>query len=174
MKALTLRLFIFVAGFLVLALLVSLIVSLNRGVNDFYFTNPIIITITRSIGIVSVIGCFVLFFLIKKASGELSQSDIKRRQAEGELAAMREITESAKLTKRNFLSNISHEMRTPLNGILGFADILSNTQLSKKEQEEYLEHIKTSGSILLKLISDMLEFNKIETGKIEIKNESFH
>ena len=173
MKGLTLRPFIFVAGFLLFALLVSLLVALNRSINNFYFTNPITITIARSIGIISVIGCFILIFLMKKSSRELSQSDIKRRQAEGELAAMREITESAKLTKRNFLSNISHEMRTPLNGILGFADILSNTQLSKKEQEEYLEHIKTSGNILLKLISDMLEFNKIETGKIEIKNESF-
>ena len=178
MKGLVLRPFIYVAVFFVLALLMSLFVfyvaSFNIGINDFYFANPTIITITRSIGILSVIGCFILFILVKKLSKKLSELDAKRFQSESELIILRETAESAKLTKKNFLSNISHEMRTPLNGILGFADILSNAQLSKKEQDEYLQYIKSSGSILLKLISDMLEFNKIDSGKIEIKHETFH
>lgn len=114
-----------------------------------------------------------MFFIIRKKTKGIEDAGLKWKQAQSELLILGETAESARLSKRNFLSNISHEMRTPLNGILGFSDILSNEHLSKNEVKEYLQHIKNSGNILLKLISDMLEFNKIETGKIEIKNESF-
>jgi signal transduction histidine kinase/ActR/RegA family two-component response regulator len=121
-----------------------------------------------------VVACFILLILLRKKDKALEVIQAKKQEAENELVQLREKAESAKLSKKNFLSNISHEMRTPLNGILGFADILLKSPISKTEQEEYLQHIKTSGNILLRLISDMLEFNKIETGKIEIKNEAFH
>jgi signal transduction histidine kinase/ActR/RegA family two-component response regulator len=129
--------------------------------------------ITRSISIAALTGCFVLFVILKKKKKEIQEVHHKKQQAESELLTLREKAEAAKQSKRNFLANISHEMRTPLNGILGFSDILLTTPLSTKEQNEYLQHIKTSGNILLKLISDMLEFNKMETGKIEIRHEAF-
>ena len=113
------------------------------------------------------------FAIINKKSRVLQEVNEKRKQAESELIILREKAESAKSSKRNFLSNISHEMRTPLNGILGFSDLVLNTELTKKEQAEYLQHIKTSGNILLRLITDILEFNKIETGNVEIKAETF-
>ena len=58
----------------------------------------------------------------RKKNNTIKDLDLKRQRAESELLILREAAESAKLSKRNFLSNISHEMRTPLNGILGFAE----------------------------------------------------
>jgi signal transduction histidine kinase/ActR/RegA family two-component response regulator len=138
-----------------------------------FSSTEISIVITRLIGIAALIACFFLFVGLRKKNKEIQETYQKKQQAETELLGLREKAETANQSKRNFLANISHEMRTPLNGILGFSDILLNTSLPKKEQDEYLQHIKTSGNILLKLISDILEFNKMETGKIEIKHETF-
>jgi signal transduction histidine kinase/CheY-like chemotaxis protein len=175
MKGLSLRPPIYFAALFVLAItiwlsagIITIISSDNIPSADF-----ILMVLTRVLSIIAILVSFVLFLMVEKKSKILQETEIKQKQAEGELMLLREKAESARLSKKNFLSNISHEMRTPLNGILGFADILSTTQLSKNVQEEYIQHIKTSGNILLKLITDMLEFNKIETDKIEIKNETF-
>jgi len=175
MKGLTLKPIILI-GALILAVIV-LAVQVLRGIvtTDSFsiLSTDISITIIRFIGITALVCCFFLIITLKKKNKEIAISYQKKQRAEDELITLREKAEAAKQSKRNFLANISHEMRTPLNGILGFSDILLNTPLSKKEQNEYLQHIKTSGNILLKLISDMLEFNKMETGKIEIKHETF-
>lgn len=64
--------------------------------------------------------------------------------------------------------------RTPLNGILGFTEILSNSSLSRDQQQEYLGHIRVAGELLSKLIGDILDLNKIEEGKLNLEYESFH
>lgn len=175
MKGLTLRpplyLVVFVSFCIIIAAFWSIGIASNN-VTALFATNPFAV-ITRLVGVIAIVACLSLMLKIRKQTDALAESKIKRQNAEAELVVLREKAESAKLSKRNFLSNISHEMRTPLNGILGFADILSEKELTKSEHEEYVQHIKTSGNILLKLISDILEFNKIETGKIEIKNEAF-
>ena len=79
----------------------------------------------------------------------------------------------ASQAKSDFLSNMSHEFRTPLNAIMGFSQILeinSNSSLTKKELD-YVQHIYTAGEHLSALISNILEFSKMEAGKIEAKIE---
>ena len=177
MKGFTIRFSIYLTSLILLAVIIA--VFLSKGItvstflNEFYTPDLTTIIITRGIGVLSIITCFALVVIINKKNRLLHQVRIKKQQAESELIILTEKAESAKSSKSNFLSNISHEMRTPLNGILGFSDILLKTELSKEEQVEYLQHIKTSGNILLRLITDILEFNKIETGNIEIKNEAF-
>ena len=74
--------------------------------------------------------------------------------------------------KSDFLSNMSHELRTPLNGVIGMSQIALDNETNKK-QRSYLEKINTSGSILLKIINDLLDYSKIEAGKLEIENIEF-
>ncbi len=74
--------------------------------------------------------------------------------------------------KSEFLANMSHELRTPLNGIIGMLDVLKTSDLSFAQQEQF-NIIYRSGEFLLSLISEILEFSKIESGKLEIESKEF-
>ena len=73
--------------------------------------------------------------------------------------------EEANKAKSIFLANMSHEMRTPLNGVIGASDLILSTPLNA-EQKDLVKTLKNSGHILLKLIEDVLDFSKIESGKL--------
>lgn len=78
--------------------------------------------------------------------------------------------EKASDAKSEFLSNMSHDLRTPLNGILGFADIGARA-VEKEQKQEAFEKIMLSGSLLLDLVNDTLELSRIESGKITLEPE---
>lgn len=80
--------------------------------------------------------------------------------------------EAASEAKSRFLATVSHEFRTPLNGILGMADLLSDTG-PDAEQATYIEALRTSGEALLALVDDILDFAKVEAGKLELVEEPF-
>lgn len=100
------------------------------------------------------------------------QDVTSEREKEAAIHETAQKAEAANLAKSRFLSNISHEVRTPLHGILGFAHLLKKTPLDPT-QEKYISLMEYSGDMLLALIDDMLEVTRIEQGKIEIKNEAF-
>jgi PAS domain S-box-containing protein len=85
-----------------------------------------------------------------------------------ELKKSHEAAVTANKAKSAFLARISHEFRTPLNAIIGFTDVLS-TSISDTVQKDYLSSIKKSGQNLLGLITDILDYSKIESGKIVLK-----
>ena len=80
--------------------------------------------------------------------------------------------DQANKSKSEFLANMSHEIRTPLNGLLGIIDLLESTRLDQV-QLQYLEIIKNSGSSLLSIIRDILDYSKIEAGKVDIHGLTF-
>jgi len=75
--------------------------------------------------------------------------------------------------KSQFLANMSHEIRTPLNGIIGIVDILRQEDISD-EMKQHLSTVAHSGDLLLSIINDILEFSKIEAGKLQLEHRSFH
>ncbi|MBU2429778.1 MAG: response regulator, partial [Proteobacteria bacterium] len=107
----------------------------------------------------------------------LSANAIKDDQGQygGMVVTLQDITElvisrqkalDADHAKRDFLSNISHEIRTPMNGLFGMLDLLENTPLND-EQKEFMAILKGSAKALMSVISDLLDFSRIESGEIE-------
>lgn len=94
-------------------------------------------------------------------------------QATEEAQAAKEAAEKASRSKSGFLANMSHEIRTPLNGILGFTDLLIKNDPHEKDKK-HLELIRSSGDTLLNLLSDILDLNKIEQGKLSIEKIRFN
>jgi PAS domain S-box-containing protein len=96
-----------------------------------------------------------------------------RKKNEDDLLAAKEAAEAASEAKSEFLANVSHEFRTPMNGILGMTDLVLDTEVTS-EQREYLEMVKTSADSLLGLLNDILDFSKVDAGKMELTQTDFH
>jgi signal transduction histidine kinase/integral membrane sensor domain MASE1 len=137
----------------------------------------------ESIGYALPFGSEVRWFLGRvspiQPSGEAAKTvcmtarDITARKAnEDELRRAKESAEAASQAKSEFLANISHEFRTPMNGILGMTELILDTDINS-EQREYLEMVKSSADSLLRLLSDILDFSKVEAGKVELLDHEF-
>jgi len=96
----------------------------------------------------------------------------EHKNKERELDEAREKAEAANAAKSLFLSSMSHEIRTPLNGIMGFTNLLMNTGLNDA-QTQYVKLIQSSGSTLTKLLSDILDLNRIEQDRVSIETIPF-
>lgn len=110
------------------------------------------------------------------AKGDLAEIVIsflditERKLMEIEIIEGRKQAESANKAKTDFLANMSHEIRTPLNGIIGFTHLLMKSNL-EKNQSEYMSTINESAASLLEIVNDVLDFSKIESGKLELNLE---
>ena len=110
---------------------------------------------------------------IQAAQAELHRSAEHLRNSNCQLdKALQEAQEAARV-KASFLATVSHELRTPMNGVIGMTDLLLDTEPSE-EQRSYIETIRQCGEALLNLINDILEYGKIEAGKLELECIDFN
>ena len=162
------------------------------AVNTQKLVNIVMVIIIVIAMMFSVITVFVGWFLLrqkqqqelqaeKEANLRLEQYNIHLTQVNDELRQAQDIAaealqsaERASKAKTDFLSNMSHDIRTPMNAIIGFTS-LAATHVDNKEQVlDYLKKISTSSQHLLSLINDVLDMSRIESGKVKIEEKAVH
>ena len=142
---------------------------------DFVKDNMLAFFATAGFFVLSIIAV-ILVFLRKarkaEAAAKLAANDTQKLNDKLEIALKK--AEDASLAKTRFLNNMSHDIRTPMNVILGYAQLMEDELKGKdmSETSEHLEKLKQSGNLLLSIINNVLDMAKIESGKMEI-NENY-
>jgi signal transduction histidine kinase/ActR/RegA family two-component response regulator len=124
-----------------------------------------------AVAMLSVLAGFLVFRLSRTASrarrrDRIIQARLADAKKQAEVQAQR--AEEASKAKSDFLAMMSHEIRTPMNGVLGFANLLLETPLNA-EQREFAETVQRSGDALLTIINDVLDYSKIEAGRMTVE-----
>ncbi len=109
---------------------------------------------------------------VARRTGQLRSELRERKKILKELEASQQRAEAANMAKSEFLANMSHEIRTPLNGIQGMFQLLQTTDMSS-EQREYVTTGLGSSHRLTRLLGDILDLSKVESGKMELQEETF-
>ena len=127
---------------------------------------------TILVSFVLIITVLVIFLLFRNHSQHrLMEIDVKHRE---QLQEALDLAKQANNSKTNFLNNMSHDIRTPMNAIIGFTTLASKHIDDKEKVREYLEKIMQSSSHLLSLINDVLDMSRIESGKMNIDEKEYN
>ena len=139
--------------------------------SDFVKDNLAVVFVTAGFLAISIIGMILL--LLRKArkaeaAAKLAANDTQKLNDKLEAALKK--AEDASLAKTRFLNNMSHDIRTPMNAILGYAQLMEDELKGKElpETSEHLEKLQQSGKLLLSIINDVLDMARIESGRMEI------
>jgi signal transduction histidine kinase len=158
---------------------ISVAVPISEKANAQYLTSFYLLAAYFLIWLAGSGGGFVAFRRLKAETldrmltgQQLHETVVKLEEKTQALDLALEQADAANHIKSNFLAMMSHEMRTPMTSIIGFSDVLRNSELSA-EQQEYLQHVYEAAQNLSNIINTLLEFSKLDRGSIELRREQF-
>ena len=132
------------------------------------------IFIVVAVMLVAFFLCCLLYYLNQRQQNKIRKEREKEREIHNrQLAEALQTAQAASNSKTMFLSNMSHDIRTPMNAVLGFATLLQKDAENPEKVREYTKKIESSGQHLLGLINDILDVSKIESGKVVLAIEEF-
>jgi len=111
--------------------------------------------------------CFLHVFVVEDERDEMHRQELLARNYEAQLEAERAATQAKSL----FFSSVSHDIRTPLNAIIGFSELLEKGVANEEERAHCISSIRSSGNVLMRLVDDVLDLSKLEIRKLEIVEE---
>lgn len=148
--------------------------STSKDFLSFIYDNPLYGLLAALLIFLLIFVCFVLFFrmraqkILKERIDEVSQQYEEQKK---ELSDALVLADQANRAKTTFLNNMSHDIRTPMNAIIGFTTLATTHLEDKSRIKDYLEKISQSSSHLLSLINDVLDMSRIESGNVNIENK---
>jgi signal transduction histidine kinase/CheY-like chemotaxis protein len=142
----------------------------SRAASWWSVTHTLYVFLSAVVAILLVIAWAVILRVVILKRRVNEQIAVIRRQL-AEADRLKEKAEAASRAKSDFLANMSHEIRTPLNGIIGMTELAMSS--SGMEQHEYHTLIKSSGEALLVILNDILDYSKIEAGKVTLESVDF-
>ncbi len=132
------------------------------------------ILIVVAVMLIAFFICCLLYYLNQRQQNKAAKEREKEREIHNRrLAEALQAAQAANTSKTMFLSNMSHDIRTPMNAVLGFTTLLAMDADNPAKVREYTDKIKASGQHLLGLINDILDMSKIESGKVVLNVEPF-
>ena len=132
------------------------------------------ILIVVAVMLAAFFGCCILYFLFERQQDKIRKDrEAEREIYNSQLKDALQTAQAANNSKTTFLSNMSHDIRTPMNAILGFATLLAKDAEHPEKVREYTKKITASGQHLLGLINDVLDISKIESGKTVLTTSEF-
>ncbi|MFZ2755879.1 MAG: transporter substrate-binding domain-containing protein [Atopobiaceae bacterium] len=134
---------------------------------------PVWLATAAAVLLALAVGLVIALVLLGRRQREraaVQAARLENERKETEIAALARTADE----KNRFFSNISHDMRTPLNAVIGFSQLAKDPSVSPEEKDEYFDKIQTSGNLLLNLINDTLTLSRLSNGKLELKPEPVH
>lgn len=127
---------------------------------------------TSGITLAAALVAFGILLPVWRLNGRLRREVEQRRRTEVKLHEAKEAAEQANQAKAQFLASVTHDLRTPLNAILGLSEVMLHEERGE-EDRDHLENIHRAGESLLRLVDELLDLNRIESGRLELRDEPF-
>lgn len=143
--------------------------EINKGMANVLYSKNLVERTSTVIVILGIISVVTMLFFVTMIFYDIHRSQTYRKQLE----EAKNYSESLLRHREQIMNTVTHDLRSPLNSVIGYTDLLEKTPLTH-QQKQYLKNLKTSSDYILNLVNDLLDISKLNSGKISTQNHRFN